>query len=111
MLEEFQYVEGPLEALLTLWIAAVGLSFGSFLNVVIHRLPIMLERSWKRECRSYLELESEAGAEEPYNLVVPRSRCPECAKPIAAWENIPVLSYLALGGRCRSCRTPISIRP
>jgi leader peptidase (prepilin peptidase)/N-methyltransferase len=83
---------------------------GSFLNVVIHRLPIMLERSWRRECRAFLELEPGEEPDEAYNLVVPRSRCPHCRKLIAAWENIPVLSYLLLRGRCSGCEAKISAR-
>lgn len=90
--------------------ALLGLSVGSFLNVVIHRVPLMLERQWKRECRELLELE--AGESEParFNLLVPRSRCPHCGHRIGALENIPLLSYLVLRGRCRSCGTPIGLQ-
>lgn len=88
----------------------LGLMVGSFLNVVIHRLPIMLDRSWRRECRAFLELEAAEAPAEPYNLIVPRSRCPHCGKPIAAYENIPVLSYLLLRGRCSGCGAGISPR-
>jgi leader peptidase (prepilin peptidase)/N-methyltransferase len=91
-------------------IGMLGLLVGSFLNVVIHRLPIMLERSWQRECRAFLGLEPSAEPSEPYNLIVPRSRCPQCARPVASWENIPVLSYLLLRGRCSGCGTRISPR-
>lgn len=85
-----------------------GLMVGSFLNVVIHRLPVMLERSWRREC---LALDGkEPPPEPPYNLVVPRSACPSCKAPITALQNIPVVSWLVLGRRCRSCRKPISAR-
>jgi leader peptidase (prepilin peptidase)/N-methyltransferase len=73
-------------------------------------LPIMLERSWQRECRAFLGLEPSAEPSEPYNLIVPRSRCPQCAKPVASWENIPVLSYLLLRGRCSGCGARISPR-
>jgi len=92
------------------WVAAAfGLCIGSFLNVVIHRLPKMLERDWRAQCA---ELEGhEAPAEgERYNLIVPRSRCPGCAKPIAAIENVPVFSWLALRGRCSGCGMRISPR-
>ena len=86
----------------------LGLIIGSFLNVVIHRLPVMLEREWQEHCAEL------AGgvpvAAEPYNLVVPRSRCPRCGHPISALENIPVVSYLLLRGRCRACRVRISPR-
>ncbi len=94
----------PMLALATL----VGLCIGSFLNVVIHRLPKMLERGWRAECA---ELAGGTPAEEPtYNLVVPRSACPSCERPIRAVENIPVLSYLMLGGKCAGCKAPISAR-
>ena len=97
-------------------IAVLGLLVGSFLNVVIYRLPTMLKRQWKTDCMSFLAQENEQGPdstpviEQPFNLVVPRSRCPHCGHLITALENIPVLSYLFLGGRCRECKTPISIR-
>ena len=91
-------------------VGCLGLLVGSFLNVVIHRLPIMLERSWRRECREFLELGPDGNIDEPYNLIVPRSRCPQCSKLIAAWENIPIVSYLLLRGRCSGCGTRISWR-
>lgn len=85
-----------------------GLAVGSFLNVVIHRLPIMMERDWLAQCA---ELRGEPAPElEPFGLALPRSRCPKCGHGITALENIPVLSYLALGGRCRACRAPIGWR-
>ena len=91
------------------WVAlAFGLCIGSFLNVVIHRLPKMMEREWRMECA---ELNGTPVPEaEPYNLVVPRSRCPGCGKGITAIENIPVLSYAFLRGRCSKCNTGISIK-
>ena len=97
----------------------LGLIIGSFLNVVIHRLPIMLLRDWRRDCREFLtekfpnDLSSSSPSAEPatkYNLIVPRSACPHCGHQISALENIPVLSYLLLKGRCRSCKTHISMR-
>lgn len=97
-------------AFLRIVVGLVGVMVGSFLNVVIYRLPLMLERGWRAECRAFLALEPEAESDEAYNLVVPRSRCPACAKLIAAWENIPVLSYLWLRGRCSGCGTRISPR-
>lgn len=86
----------------------LGLTVGSFLNVVIHRLPKMLERQWRTECA---ELD---GQENPpvarYDLIVPRSGCPACGHQISAFENIPVVSYLALGGKCSACKARISPR-
>jgi len=85
-----------------------GLLVGSFLNVVIHRLPKMMEQEWHRNCA---ELRNEEIADSPsYNLVLPRSACPSCGHQIRAWENIPVISYLALGGKCSGCKTRISPR-
>jgi leader peptidase (prepilin peptidase)/N-methyltransferase len=87
-----------------------SLMIGSFLNVVIHRLPIMLEREWQAEYRSYFALDEETTAPERYNLMVPRSACPHCGHAITALENIPLLSWLWLKGRCRDCQAPISAR-
>ncbi|HSD61122.1 MAG TPA: A24 family peptidase [Burkholderiales bacterium] len=86
----------------------LGLMVGSFLNVVIHRLPKMMERAWQTQCAE-LRDESLPGAPR-YNLVTPRSGCPHCGHPISAMENIPVLSYLVLKGRCAACRKPIGLR-
>jgi leader peptidase (prepilin peptidase)/N-methyltransferase len=91
------------------WTALVlGLCIGSFLNVVIHRLPKMMEREWTEQCA---ELRGEAApAQGRYNLFVPRSACPSCGHRISALENIPVLSWLFLRGRCTGCSTRISAR-
>lgn len=86
----------------------LGLAVGSFLNVVIHRLPRMLEQGWRAECAELSGNPVPAG--ETYNLVLPRSRCPHCGHTIRAVENIPVLSYVALSGRCAACKAPISLR-
>lgn len=89
---------------------AFTLLIGSFLNVVIYRLPLMMEREWREQCNEIAELPESELPDGRFNLVVPRSRCPSCGKPIVSWQNIPVLSYLALGGRCGNCKTPISSR-
>lgn len=86
----------------------LGLLVGSFLNVVIHRLPKMMERDWQSQCAEFRG--EQAAVHEPYSLVKPRSRCPNCGHAISALENIPVLSWVMLRGRCSSCRSPISIR-
>jgi leader peptidase (prepilin peptidase) / N-methyltransferase len=86
----------------------VGLCAGSFVNVVIHRLPKMLERGWEAQCA---DLRGEPPAEAPaYNLVVPRSACPACGHRITALENIPILSWVVLKGRCSACKAPIPAR-
>jgi leader peptidase (prepilin peptidase)/N-methyltransferase len=87
-----------------------SLMIGSFLNVVIHRLPIMLEREWQAEYRGYFTPEEEQSTEPRYNLMVPRSACPHCGHAITALENIPLLSWLWLKGRCGECQAPISAR-
>ena len=89
--------------------ALFGLFIGSFLNVVIYRLPIMLERSWKKECCELLEqAPQEDSLPSKFNLIVPRSRCPQCDTIISAVENIPVLSYLLQKGKCKHCHASIS---
>lgn len=100
----------------------VGLLIGSFLNVVIYRLPIMMYRGWRKECLEFLELAPEAlpvmkstgnlqlTEEEPFNLVLPLSRCSSCKTPIKPFQNIPVFSYLLLKGRCAHCGAKISWR-
>lgn len=85
-----------------------GLAVGSFLNVLIHRLPKMMEREWRAHCA---ELEGKDIEPSPrYNLFVPRSACPQCGHAISALENIPVVSYLLLRGKCKGCGKPVSIR-
>jgi leader peptidase (prepilin peptidase)/N-methyltransferase len=88
----------------------VGLMVGSFLNVVIHRLPLMMEHDWKAQCREYIGEQATPEDEARLGLAVPRSRCPNCGHAIPFYENIPVLSYLWLRGRCASCRSPIGLR-
>ncbi len=98
-------------------LGVVGLLVGSFLNVVIHRLPKMMEQQWAAECADYVASQAPTGnppapADAParFNLWTPRSRCPSCGHPVQWYENIPVLSYLALRGRCSDCKTRISLR-
>lgn len=86
----------------------LGLVVGSFLNVVVHRLPRMMEREWRRQCAELEGREAEAG--ERYDLLLPPSSCPHCGHRIGVLENIPLLSYLWLRGRCAECRKPIGLR-
>jgi len=95
-------------ALFTGLVFLFSLLVGSFLNVVIHRLPKMMEAEWQAQCAE-LRGETPAGS-TPYNLAVPRSACPQCGHRITALENIPLLSWLWLRGRCSACSTPISAR-
>jgi len=95
--------------LLATGLLLLGLVVGSFLNVVIYRLPIMMESQWRSDCCSLLEVE-EPAKEEKVNLATPNSHCPHCKVPIKAWQNIPVLSYLLLAGKCGNCHAAISIR-
>ena len=88
----------------------LGLIVGSFLNVVIHRLPRMMERDWQHQAREMLQPE-QAPAEQPvYNLVLPHSHCPHCEAEIKPWQNLPLISYALLRGRCGQCRERISVR-
>ncbi len=91
-------------------VTLLGLLVGSFLNVVIHRLPIMMERQWQTEYHAWFHPDEEPAATPRYNLVVPRSACPHCGHAISALENIPLLSWLWLRGRCKGCGAPISAR-
>ena len=100
------------------FVGAFSLAVGSFLNVVIHRLPIMMQSTWRDQCTEFLSgdnstAEANSATEEKkekYNLLVPRSACPKCGHQITALENIPVVSYLWLKGRCSNCQTAISKR-
>ncbi len=98
------------------WVAGLfGLLVGSFLNVVIHRLPRMMQREAESEAREILGVHASADAPTlvaapAFNLVTPRSRCPGCGQPIQAWQNIPLVSWLLLRGRCAGCHAPISVR-
>ncbi len=96
------------------WLVSVvglfSLLVGSFLNVVIYRLPIIMEREWKRDCHEWLDTPTTELDTGDFNLVVPRSQCPTCGHKITALENIPVISYLFLRGKCAGCKTPISMQ-
>lgn len=101
-------------------VAFIGLCVGSFLNVVVYRFPIMLNRDWTEFAHEHLaehaaeeglsDAPKESPPAEPFNLAVPRSRCPSCNNLITAWQNIPVVSWLVLRGRCKNCANPISAR-
>src|ERR1700684_1446889 len=96
----------------------LGLVIGSFLNVVIYRLPIMLERDWREQAAELLAPVDDGAATssspqsvpERFSLSTPRSACAACKAPIKAWQNIPLVSWLLLRGRCAACKTPISVR-
>ena len=97
----------------TAWIlcaSALGLIVGSFLNVVIYRLPVMLERDWRAQSAEFLNTPDASATTKKFNLATPRSTCPKCGHLIRVYENIPVLSYLLLRGRCSSCSAKISPR-
>ena len=92
-------------------VIVIGLLVGSFLNVVIYRLPVMMEREWKSECKLILDPDSpNEEPAEPFNLAFPNSHCPNCDAPIRAWQNIPVISYVLLRGQCANCKVSISAR-
>ena len=88
----------------------LGLVVGSFLNVVVHRLPSMLEAAWREECCELLEVQAPGTAAAPRSLIRPGSSCPHCQRRLPPQENIPVLSFLLLGGRCAGCKNRISWR-
>lgn len=102
--------------LVAIFAIILGLIFGSFLNVVIHRLPKMLMREWSQDCVGFLVEQDKAFTYKqtvlphPYNLAIPASSCPNCNHKITVLENIPVLSYLFLKGKCSQCKTKISLR-
>ena len=107
MLDEFlfRFEQYPILFLGTLFV--FGSLIGSFLNVVIYRLPVMMQREWRNDCLEFLEQPADAD-QERFNLSLPRSRCGHCGHKITALENIPMISYLLLGGKCRGCKTRIS---
>jgi len=91
-------------------VAILSLSIGSFLNVVIYRLPIMMKKEWKQQCHELMETEELEQDNQTFNLILPASRCCDCGHKITAMENIPVISYLLLKGKCSECGTKISPR-
>src|SRR5688572_6788626 len=94
-----------------LWtVTLVSLLIGSFLNVVIYRLPQIIMNSWSAECREYLGLKTQAHDIDRINLWLPLSHCIQCKKPLKPWHNIPILSYLVLKGKCAYCHAKISAR-
>lgn len=96
-------------AVFTVCVGFVGLLIGSFLNVVVYRLPKMLMRDWRTQAREVLEMAEQSDA-ETFNLILPNSSCPHCDHEIKPWENIPLVSWLFLRGKCSNCKEAISIR-
>ncbi len=96
------------EALFITTLLVLGLLVGSFLNVVIYRLPVMMQREWELEAAEILEQEPKV--QPPFSLTTPASHCPKCKAPVKPWQNIPIVSWLLLGGKCALCKTPISKR-
>ncbi|SFP87005.1 prepilin peptidase [Pseudomonas borbori] len=103
-----EFLAGDLPAF-TFVCLVLGLLIGSFLNVLVYRLPLMMQRDWQAQAREILELPALADA-PLFNLILPNSRCPHCGHEIRPWENIPLISYLLLRGKCSSCKAPISLR-
>lgn len=113
MMENLQLLHSYLQQNPLFFVFAVflfSLCVGSFLNVVIYRLPIMMENAFAQEYQEYFNPKDEQPAKPVFNLAVPRSACPKCHHQLAATDNIPVLGWLMLGGKCRYCQTPISKR-
>jgi len=109
-MNDFIMLMEQVPSLLYATVIILGVLVGSFLNVVIYRLPVMMERAWKAECAESFPEAKIAVDSEPFNLVVPRSRCPKCNHLIGASENIPLLSWLLQRGACKSCGSKISKR-
>ena len=107
-MQPIDFLAGNLPAFVLLS-TLLGLLIGSFLNVVIYRLPVMMQRDWRQQAREVLELPNEP-KQDTFNLILPNSCCPNCGHQIRPWENIPVVSYLFLRGKCAGCKAPISKR-
>ncbi|MDX1724046.1 MAG: A24 family peptidase [Pseudomonas sp.] len=103
-----EFLAGNLPAF-TFICLVLGLLIGSFLNVLVYRLPVMMQRDWQAQAREILELPALPSG-PIFNLILPHSRCPHCGHEIRPWENIPLISYLFLRGKCSSCKAPISLR-
>src|ERR1043165_49634 len=88
----------------------LGLLVGSFLNVVIYRVPVMMDNELRAECAALANPEADPAPTPAFNIVTPRSSCPKCKAPISALQNVPVVSWLVLGGKCANCKAPISRR-
>lgn len=108
------YSQAPLlVAALLFGVLVFGLVVGSFLNVVIYRLPVSMMNNWKKDCAEFLKensLDDVAEDQPSFNIAFPASHCPKCKAPIKPWQNIPIVSFLLLKGRCASCKAPISVR-
>ena len=105
------------QAFLIIASLVLGLLVGSFLNVIIYRMPVILQRDWKRQCSEFLEIDNSLSEDkshslkhEVFNLQQPASHCPHCYRKIKPWENVPLISYIALGGKCSNCKAKISLR-
>ncbi|WP_445937418.1 prepilin peptidase [Pseudomonas sp.] len=103
------YVIATNTVLLTAAALLLGLLIGSFLNVVVYRLPVMMQREWQAQAKEILLVPADTST-PAFNLLLPNSSCPHCSHEIKPWENIPVISYLFLRGKCSSCKAPISMR-
>lgn len=108
-MQQFTELLTTFPALFIVMVAIFSLVIGSFLNVVIYRLPKMMENDWQQEYQAYFNADT-AAAPARFNLAVPRSACPACNAPVQARDNVPVVSWLLLKGKCRSCSAPISAR-
>lgn len=114
-MDQLQILFEATPALIFAGVFILGLTVGSFLNVVIYRLPKMMHNEWEQDCFDYIsdkqpEAKLKAPENQTFNLAIPNSTCPNCKAPIKPWQNVPVISYLMLKGRCASCFAPISIR-
>lgn len=102
------YIQSPL--LSVFFILVFSVMVGSFLNVVIYRLPLMMKRSWREQCQEISKIPAANIPTNRFNLIAPRSRCPHCKSQITAMQNIPIVSYLILNGKCANCAADISMR-